>query len=1097
MDYIKYAFFKVKKVFEKIVNIKNIIIKNEKNKKNKNRINNNNIIRIRMRYTTNIIIIKYLIMIDLFIQIFPYYKFNLIDYKSSYVMVKVKGSGNKYVFYHGICSPGSNIPDEVWINEVKQDNVKTRYDLVKEENNIKLVWYNSVSKAQCMFRSCNDITEIDFSNFDSSQVNNIVWMLEGTTSLITLNLANFSTEKITYYPNDMFSGCHNLKYINLKIINESDIKKYDFIINQVPNTNVTVCVNKNEKENIIIPYKDKKYYHINCLNDDNSKLEEINECKINNCLSCPPFDVNNDSCKNWISNFYKVENDPLNSDNHINYYFKPRGYYFDIKNSFYKQCYYSCEICSINGNSTNHNCIKCKVNFPFEININNYKNCYEQCNFKYFFDEENIYHCTQNSSCPNDYPDLKQGTNECIKSNKKIETIQIINIIYTTSEIKQTTNIIITNQEETHKIIETQKYVKMEDVKEKIQEIIQYEKNETKELTKEEEIEIYNEVVSNVETIFTSEEYNTSNLDSGEDEVIQTEKMTITLTTTKNQRGNITSDNMTLLDLGDCEDELRNYYHISENETIYMRKIDVKQEGMKIPKVDYSVYCKINGTKLAKLDLSVCVNSTISLSVPVELSESLDKFNSSSEYYNNKCNKAKSDKGTDILLKDRQKEYVENNKTICQDDCDLSYYNEYSQKAICNCRVTISTNKFEDMNINKSKLYDNFDDSSNKKQVSNLGITSCDVLGDTDNIISNTGFFLLLIILAIFVIIFIIFCTRGYNSLENKIDQVIHKKFKNKQPQKNSNNKNTNNKNNIHNNKKITKSNTKKNNKINNITKKDKKKQSKQIINNSKRKIINNNHIIRINSKKISSIFKKKINNNNKSNKPDTDYEYNWLSYKQAILYDKRSNSDYYCSLIKSKQLFIFTFCAFNDYNSGIVKKFIFFLSFALHYTVNALFFDEKNLHQIYEDEGKFNFGYQISFIIVSAITSTVVLRLMLQFLVLTDKDILEVKQESTKDLAIKMKKKKLKCMKIKFGLFFIINFILLGLFWYYLTCFNAIYENTQIYLIENTFISFGFSLFYPFIINILPTIFRMSAIHSSDKDQEYLYKVSQTIQVI
>ena len=121
----------------------------------------------------------------------------------------------------------------------------------------------------------------------------------------------------------------------------------------------------------------------------------------------------------------------------------------------------------------------------------------------------------------------------------------------------------------------------------------------------------------------------------------------------------------------------------------------------------------------------------------------------------------------------------------------------------------------------------------------------------------------------------------------------------------------------------------------------------------------------------------------------------------------------------------------------------------------------------------------------------------MLQFLVLTDKDILEVKQEPTKDLAIKMKKKKLKCMKIKFGLFFIINFILLGLFWYYLTCFNAIYENTQVYLIENTFISFAFSLFYPFIISIFPTLIRSYSLHSENKDQEYCYKFSQIIQVI
>ena len=115
----------------------------------------------------------------------------------------------------------------------------------------------------------------------------------------------------------------------------------------------------------------------------------------------------------------------------------------------------------------------------------------------------------------------------------------------------------------------------------------------------------------------------------------------------------------------------------------------------------------------------------------------------------------------------------------------------------------------------------------------------------------------------------------------------------------------------------------------------------------------------------------------------------------------------------------------------------------------------------------------------------------------MTDKDILQIKLQSTKNLAINMKEKKLKCMKIKFAIFFILNFILLGFFWYYLTCFNVIYKNTQVYLIINTFISFGFSLFYPFVINIIPTIIRMNSIHSSNKNQEYCYKISQLIQII
>jgi len=140
----------------------------------------------------------------------------------------------------------------------------------------------------------------------------------------------------------------------------------------------------------------------------------------------------------------------------------------------------------------------------------------------------------------------------------------------------------------------------------------------------------------------------------------------------------------------------------------------------------------------------------------------------------------------------------------------------------------------------------------------------------------------------------------------------------------------------------------------------------------------------------LDTIIKGKINNNNQKISPktiepnptvneeipdnDNDYELNKLSYLTAIKYDKRSCCEYYVSLLKNKQLFLFTFCLFNDYNSGIIKKYIFFLSFAVHYTINALFFDDSNMHQIYEDEGSYNLSYQFSKILLSAVFSTVFL---------------------------------------------------------------------------------------------------------------------------
>ena len=77
--------------------------------------------------------------------------------------------------------------------------------------------------------------------------------------------------------------------------------------------------------------------------------------------------------------------------------------------------------------------------------------------------------------------------------------------------------------------------------------------------------------------------------------------------------------------------------------------------------------------------------------------------------------------------------------------------------------------------------------------------------------------------------------------------------------------------------------------------------------------------------------------------------------------------------------------------------------------------------------------------------------------------------------------KEVLKYAIIKFSIFFTLNLILLILFWYYLTCFNAVYENTQIDLIINAIISFGISCVYPFVINIIPSIFRMDSLDNKN----------------
>ena len=196
------------------------------------------------------------------------------------------------------------------------------------------------------------------------------------------------------------------------------------------------------------------------------------------------------------------------------------------------------------------------------------------------------------------------------------------------------------------------------------------------------------------------------------------------------------------------------------------------------------------------------------------------------------------------------------------------------------------------------------------------------------------------------------------------------------------------------------------------------------------------------------------------------------------------------------KHLIIFTFYTRSDYNSRIIKINLFLFSFALYYCVNTLFFNDTTMNQIYEDQGDFNFIYQIPQILYSTIISSII-KLILTNLSLTESSIVNIKNQKNLKIAIIEMKQLLKCLIIKFSIFFIFIFLFLALFWYYISCFCAVYKNTQLYLIKDTIISFITSLLYPFILNLLPGMFRIPALRNINKNKKCLYKTSQIVQLI
>ena len=252
----------------------------------------------------------------------------------------------------------------------------------------------------------------------------------------------------------------------------------------------------------------------------------------------------------------------------------------------------------------------------FIICLQDYLDCYKNCTYFYYLDEIGNKICTESYSCPEEYNKFIIDKRECIK-NCELDNVykyEFKNKCYSQCPIESKKSInnkyhceAICDEVRPFVIIETQECVELCDINELlkscniryIREIIEEDYGNIKEEKQEkiEEIKTQDKILEIFEKGFTSENYDTSEIDKGNDFVAKNEKMTISLTTIDSQKNN-KNDTLTKVDIGPCEDILRSVYNISSDKILYMKKIEVNQEGMKIPKIEYDIYCKLNDTNL-------------------------------------------------------------------------------------------------------------------------------------------------------------------------------------------------------------------------------------------------------------------------------------------------------------------------------------------------------------------------------------------------------------------------------------------------------------------------------------------------------------------
>ena len=103
----------------------------------------------------------------------------------------------------------------------------------------------------------------------------------------------------------------------------------------------------------------------------------------------------------------------------------------------------------------------------------------------------------------------------------------------------------------------------------------------------------------------------------------------------------------------------------------------------------------------------------IDISNPISIKNDINKYNKSSNYYNDLCTNANADSGADLSLFDRKNIFIDNNMTLCEEDCDLIHYNYTTEKVKCSCLIKINIPFIDTIKFDKKKLLKSFTDINN------------------------------------------------------------------------------------------------------------------------------------------------------------------------------------------------------------------------------------------------------------------------------------------------------------------------------------------------------------------------------------------------
>ena len=603
---------------------------------------------------------------------------------------------------------------------------------------------SKITTMEEMFTNCSKLKSLNLRNFVTSSVANMNSMFENCTQLTSLDLSNFDTSALQSL-SLMFSGCEQLEYINFNSYNEFKTIVYiKNILYKVPE-NFVICINTNKLiTELLVKINEKSCPTIYCGNDwkdhqrkmkNNTCLDDIIETTeaATNAMTVSfssyretPNLENRVQTTNIISlsSYIKPDTDKLTT--YKTYIEKTSNLVNNEKIYIYPTSVIVTEKEVIKEPSTNLNIEqidykKYVSTYPFyepESETFTYKTKKES---SYIHVEEttNIVSTTElhGELSFSTYISTKYNNDKTDMSSTASEKFEMSNSIISAKESIEKTEIDSTlpnKNEITHKIEKSSiiniQTTLISDLYEIIQPLnkIKIDYYENSNFTSGEINQlIYEQIINNV----------MKNIDDikGNGIVIEGKNNCYyQFTTLEDERSNNFDNNDSIkfskIDLGECEDVLRENYNLNKNISLLILKLEKISNKSSERFLQFEVYEPINMTKL---NLSLCNDISIDIYIPVKLSEEMgyDLFDINSKFYTDFCTPYTSPDGTDILLSDRVNYIFNNEETQCQPNCKFSDYSFETQALKCDCNVSIGeiTPK-ENNNVGAKSIYKSFYD---------------------------------------------------------------------------------------------------------------------------------------------------------------------------------------------------------------------------------------------------------------------------------------------------------------------------------------------------------------------------------------------------